>query len=66
MIYGKAIIKERNLPLHQKTIRPINIGGIAGGDKYIVQGILFKFPKDKLIGDTWLYGLSLPTSLVYF
>ncbi|MBA2307191.1 hypothetical protein H0W26_03615, partial [Candidatus Dependentiae bacterium] len=54
--YGRIIIKERKLPIHLKTIQPANLGGIAGGDKYIVQGILFKFPKDQLMGATWLYG----------
>ena len=30
----------------KKTIKPTSIGGIAGGDKYIVQNILFKFAVD--------------------
>jgi len=41
--YGKVIISEHFLPLAQKTIKPItHLGGIAGGEKYIVRGILFK------------------------
>jgi hypothetical protein len=29
-----------------KTIKPVNVGGIAGGQKYVVSGILFKFAID--------------------
>ncbi|GAM20836.1 hypothetical protein SAMD00019534_040110 [Acytostelium subglobosum LB1] len=45
-IYGKVIISELMLPLHLKTIKPINIGGVAGGHKYIALGILFKLALD--------------------
>lgn len=38
----KTIILERYLPETAKTIKPIQIGGLAGGEKYITQGILFK------------------------
>ena len=44
--YGKIIISEHCLPLSMKTIKPIDIGGIAGGLKFICQGILFKFAID--------------------
>lgn len=56
-LYGRIIIREYRLPDHEKTIKPVAIGGIAGGDKYIAQGILFKFAKDKQVdNNTWLYG----------
>jgi hypothetical protein len=42
--YGKVIISEINVPVEHKTIKPISIGGQAGGEKYIAQGILFKYP----------------------
>lgn len=42
--YGKIIISELFLP--NKSIKPVSIGGIAGGEKYIVQNILFKFALD--------------------
>jgi hypothetical protein len=42
--YGKVIISEINVPFDQKTIKPISIGGQAGGEKYIAAGILFKYP----------------------
>ena len=44
--YGKIIISEHQLPSSQKTFRPASMGGIAGGEKYVVQGILFKFSVD--------------------
>ena len=55
--YGTLIISERNLPNDKKIIQPVSIGGIAGGDKFIVQGILFKFSCDpKLRNGKYLYG----------
>jgi Clustered mitochondria len=44
--YGKIIISEYHLSLDQKTIRPAGAGGIAGGQKYIVSNIFFKFALD--------------------
>ncbi|KYQ92909.1 hypothetical protein DLAC_05501 [Tieghemostelium lacteum] len=41
--YGRIIISEHFLPHNVRTIKPVTVGGIAGGEKYIVQGILFKF-----------------------
>ena len=55
--YGRIIIKERKQASFDKTILPTSLRGVAGGDKYIAQGILFKFPEDKEIGNNqWLYG----------
>jgi len=54
--YGKMIISEVYLPLENKTIKPASVGGQAGGDKYIVQDILFKFAVDShnlFDGDDW-------------
>ena len=45
--FGKLIISESYLPIKQKTIVPTTIGGIVGGEKYIVHDILFKFAIDK-------------------
>ena len=56
--YGKTIIAEQSTPDDKKTIQKANIGGIAGGDKYKVGGILFKFAGDKQIGNSWLYGAN--------
>eukprot|EP01091_Cochliopodium_minus_P013369 TRINITY_DN4293_c0_g1_i1.p1 TRINITY_DN4293_c0_g1~~TRINITY_DN4293_c0_g1_i1.p1 ORF type:complete len:537 (-),score=110.57 TRINITY_DN4293_c0_g1_i1:953-2563(-) len=44
--YGKIIISEIMLPTHLKTIKPISLGGKAGGEKYVNSGILFKFAND--------------------
>lgn len=43
---AKRIIDEAFLPLHQKTIRPVDVGGIAGGQKYVYDGIFLKFAID--------------------
>ncbi|PRP85823.1 hypothetical protein PROFUN_06015 [Planoprotostelium fungivorum] len=43
--YGKIIILERFSK--KKTILPVAVGGYAGGEKYIAQGILFKFAVDR-------------------
>ena len=44
--YGKIIISEMHLSYDSKTIKPSNTGGLIGGEKYIVQNILFKFALD--------------------
>jgi hypothetical protein len=44
--YARIIISEVYLPKDQKTIKPLEIGGIVGGDKYVVHRILFKFAVD--------------------
>ncbi|KAH3759143.1 Histidine kinase [Pelomyxa schiedti] len=45
-VYGKIIIGEQFLPMAQKSIKPAKVGGVAGGEKFIVNGILFKFARD--------------------
>ena len=46
-LIGKEIINEKNLHISQKTIKPLtNINGIAGGEKYQVKGIFFKFSQN--------------------
>jgi len=44
----------------KRLIRPIDIGGVAGGAKFIAKNILFKFSRDVLLDKTghWLYGGS--------
>eukprot|EP01124_Arcella_intermedia_P007744 TRINITY_DN14795_c0_g1_i2.p1 TRINITY_DN14795_c0_g1~~TRINITY_DN14795_c0_g1_i2.p1 ORF type:complete len:549 (+),score=143.34 TRINITY_DN14795_c0_g1_i2:117-1649(+) len=44
--YGKIIISEYYLPRKEKTIKPCALGGLMGGQKYIVHNILFKFAVD--------------------
>lgn len=56
---AKLIIDE--ITSHNKTIRPINIGGVAGGEKYIHNGILFKISLDlfKLFGGSDEHSMKL-------
>ena len=44
--YGRIIISERFLPVDEKTIKPLSMGGVAGGEKYVVHNTLFKFAVD--------------------
>ena len=44
--FGKTIIDEIFVEPSRKTIKPIDIGGEAGGEKYIHQNIFFKFAID--------------------
>lgn len=44
--YGRIIISERFLAPSSKTIKPISLGGVSGGEKYIVHHTLFKFAVD--------------------
>ncbi|PRP89382.1 hypothetical protein PROFUN_01245 [Planoprotostelium fungivorum] len=44
--YGKIICSEVCMHPMKKTIKPVHIGGVAGGAKYIVGNILFKFALD--------------------
>ena len=46
-LYAQVIISELTLPVSLKSIQPVKIGGIAGGDKYIVDNILFKLAVDR-------------------
>jgi len=43
---GKVILTESGLPDASKTIKPVSIGGIAGGEKFIKNNILFKLARD--------------------
>jgi hypothetical protein len=44
--YAELLVKEKFS--EKKTIKVINVGGIAGGDKYITDGIFFKFSTDNI------------------
>eukprot|EP00727_Mastigamoeba_balamuthi_P008686 m51a1_g444 hypothetical protein (1769) ;mRNA; r:86393-107549 len=43
--FGKIIIAELYIPVQQKSIKPIDLG-MAGGDKYLIHNIYFKFARD--------------------
>eukprot|EP01127_Copromyxa_protea_P008596 TRINITY_DN1971_c0_g5_i1.p1 TRINITY_DN1971_c0_g5~~TRINITY_DN1971_c0_g5_i1.p1 ORF type:complete len:2199 (-),score=380.29 TRINITY_DN1971_c0_g5_i1:100-6696(-) len=57
-MYGRIIISERHLANTKKTYAPLSLdgSGVAGGEKYMVHGIYFKFALDVWRGDHWLYG----------
>ena len=61
-IYAQIIISELSLPDSMKSIQPVNIGGVAGGEKYVVNNILFKFATDSQLGNTniYMYGGTHP------
>ncbi|EFA80095.1 leucine-rich repeat-containing protein [Heterostelium album PN500] len=60
-IYATIIINELCLPFEQKSLRPVDMGGFAGGLKYYCQGILFKFAMDSMLNeDCWMYGGPVP------
>lgn len=44
--YGKVILAEMHLPAERKTIRPTEVGGFAGGVKFIAGDVLFRLPID--------------------
>lgn len=48
MTYGKVIIAEKDLEFKDKTIKPsCELPGVAGGEKYVAGGILFRFAVDR-------------------
>ena len=45
---GARIVVETGLPRAQRTVeRDTRVGGVAGGDKFVVDGIFFKFSTDR-------------------
>eukprot|EP01129_Flabellula_baltica_P014170 TRINITY_DN6731_c0_g1_i1.p1 TRINITY_DN6731_c0_g1~~TRINITY_DN6731_c0_g1_i1.p1 ORF type:complete len:1258 (-),score=238.36 TRINITY_DN6731_c0_g1_i1:47-3820(-) len=53
---SKIIILEKPIPNYMKSIQLAKVGGKAGGQKYIIHGILFKFAVDTKLKGRWLYG----------
>lgn len=51
----ETIVEEAHLPVAEKTIRPIDVGGIAGGTKFIHRNLFIKFCADE---NTSLYGTA--------
>jgi hypothetical protein len=65
--YGRIIVSERHVSNELKTVKPAALGGVAGGEKFVVHGILFKFALDQRIPASsssalpqWMYGGSAP------
>ena len=49
--YGHIIISELHLPSSAKSIKPVELGGHLGGQKYLVHNIVFKVPEAALFKD---------------
>ena len=47
LLIGRHIIDEVDVPAKEKSIPPVDVGGIAGGSKFIYGGIFFKFARDE-------------------
>ena len=43
---AKRIVDELGVAAAQRTVQAVDVGGVAGGEKYIHNGILYKFAKD--------------------
>jgi len=55
--FAKMIIAEQHVPENDRFLSSIKVGGVAGGDKFSVHGLFFKYPVDNQIVDgCWLYG----------
>ena len=52
-ILGTQIVLEMGLPADAKLIKPVDVGGVAGGEKFIAAGLFFKFASKDSAG---LYG----------
>jgi len=64
-IYGRVIIIEQHLPDTEKTIKPFEAGGLAGGAKYRVRNMLVKLVQDPVVSirdgiPHYLYGGKFP------
>jgi hypothetical protein len=44
--FGSIIIVEKHCPAEEKTIKPMALGGVAGGEKFVCGNMLFKFAQD--------------------
>lgn len=50
----KTIVRDVHIPTSQKAIKPVDVGGVAGGEKYMQEHMFFKFSRDAT--DIMLYG----------
>jgi len=57
--FSKMIVAEQHCSEREKKILPIDVGGVAGGTKFSIHGLFFKYPNDTCIdsvNERWLYG----------
>jgi len=60
---ASQIVEEMFLPLDERTIRPVDVGGVAGGTKFIHNGCFFKFVETSAIYASYAQvGQASPTS----
>jgi len=55
----QMIVAEQHCEEYEKKIRPVDVGGQAGGTKFSLHGLFFKYPVDSQLnkqGTLWLYG----------
>lgn len=58
---ASQIVEEMFLPLGERTIRPVDVGGVAGGTKFIHNGCFFKFVETSAIYASYAQvGQALP------
>lgn len=48
-----AVVREHHLPVARKTVKPVMVGGVAGGEKFLSNGIFLKRVVDT---ETAIYG----------
>lgn len=58
------IVEELWLPNDTKTIKPVDVGGIAGGEKYMAKQLFMKYARDNIRlrlydGDSWAQKAAL-------
>jgi hypothetical protein len=49
--YGRIIVREMHYKAERKLVKPMDLGGVIGGEKYVISGILFKVANPGLFGD---------------
>lgn len=52
------IVEELHLPDEEKTFKPVDVGGVAGGEKFIAKQLFLKYARDNIKlrlynGDAW-------------
>lgn len=58
------IVEELWLPSESKTIKPVDVGGVAGGEKYMAKQLFMKYARDNMRlrlydGDSWAQKAAL-------
>jgi small GTP-binding protein len=64
---AEIIISEISLPLKDKTFKAASLGGIAGGEKFVIRSVLLKISRDVSLSSPpgskpFLYGHDFPST----